>query len=99
MALPFPADTRFRQIEAHFTQSLALLEDGQILQWGWTLDQLTSTRTLAYYKKAPAFFIALQKYLPFDTWGMRTYLSSPSLINAKLMETTRIDHVQFGNAL
>ena len=44
---------------------MALLDDGQILQWGWTLDQLTSTRTLAYYKKNPNFFINLQKYMPF----------------------------------
>jgi hypothetical protein len=60
---------KIKQVEAHLTQSACLLgtydekyfplfltvilEDGQVLQWGWVLDSLTSARTLSFYKRMP----------------------------------------------
>jgi len=35
--------------------SLILPADGQILNWGWVLDSLTTARTLNYYKRWPNF--------------------------------------------
>lgn len=60
------------QLDTHFTQSYALLDDGQILHWGYILDGLTTTRTLAWYKKAPNIFKFWQKYSFFGkTLGLR----------------------------
>jgi len=28
-------------------------DDGQILNWGWVFDSLTTARTLSYYKRSP----------------------------------------------
>lgn len=44
---------RVRQLGAHMTQSFALLEDNQLLHWGWVLDSLTTNRVLSFYKRSP----------------------------------------------
>ena len=36
------------------SSQLILSADGQILNWGWVLDSLTTARTLGYYKRAPS---------------------------------------------
>ena len=93
--LPFPASCSFQSLDCHFTQSVCLTSDNQILQWGWTMDQLTSTRTLKYYKTYPGVYIQLQKWVP-GIWGMRSYMHQPNLMNRSLLDKSRVKKVVMG---
>lgn len=55
-----------KQIEGHFSQSacllgnfktkrkqLTIIDDNQILYWGYVMDTLTTARTLSYFKRFP----------------------------------------------
>lgn len=42
--------------------------DGQILNWGWVLDSLTTARTLNYYKRWPNFVKKWQVIINNDDW-------------------------------
>ncbi|KAM3140920.1 hypothetical protein pb186bvf_006931 [Paramecium bursaria] len=91
-------DVKIKQLKAHMTQSYALLEDNQLLQWGWVMDNLTQARTLSFYKRYPTFLSIWQRYSVFgDTIGLRGSYVSPILLNKKLLNY-RIDEMSLGGS-
>ncbi|CAD8069464.1 unnamed protein product [Paramecium primaurelia] len=76
-----------KQLEANMTQSFALLQDGQLLHWGWQLDTMTENRTLSFYKRNPTLCKLWQKYSPLGTMlSMRGGIVQPVLLNKPIID-------------
>ena len=87
---------RIIQLDTHFTSNVALLDDNQVVYWGWALDALTQIRTLNWYKSFPRLVHIWQSLAPLGKHlSMRNYFDEPNLMNRQLLDK-RVIKVQLG---